>query len=89
MTIQLAFASVASGAPLRTVTFTGASSGTLAAPRCPPAGSVTPVVPHVDQTRSALPGPATRIDDALFALAIAVLLVAVGLPWPSALSLLA
>jgi hypothetical protein len=81
MTMNLAFASVSP----RSVPCTRL----VDASRCRPSAAATPVMPHVDQARSLMAGASTRIDDALFALAVAVLLVAVALPWPSAVSLLA
>jgi hypothetical protein len=88
MAMNLAFASVPSDPRSCTGSVTPSRSGTRAASRCRPTVSAIPVAPHVDQPRRVLAGAPTRVDDALFALALAVLLVAVGLPWPAAVSLL-
>ena len=80
MTINLASASVASRAFPRLFALVAADGG------C--AVRAATHEPHVDEARraAASPSPPTRLDDVLFGLAVTVLLLAVAVPWPAALS---
>ena len=83
MRMNLAFASVSPRATDGVAARAAVSRPrTAAAPR---------VEPHVDQARTVARAPSarTRLDDALFGLATTLLLVAVALPLPASLSLLA
>jgi hypothetical protein len=74
MTMNLVFDSVAPGAPRRDVT-------RLAVPRTAIARAMRAIEPHVDEAhRPRSSTPPGRLDDLLFALATAVLLIAVLLP---------
>jgi hypothetical protein len=85
--MTLAFAS---GSP-RATDGVAARAAARAAVSRPRTAAAPRVEPHVDQARTFARAPSarTRLDDALFGLATTLLLVAVALPLPASLSLLA